>query len=177
MQKINDWENVQASSDFASLPAGGYIVVIRKVEDKVNQNGKTYLEIKCDIAEGDFKDMAVDNEKALRKMDAYYGGKANGLFKRFTESVENSNRNFKWNWDESKLIGKVFGVVMYQEEYVKDGDIRIATKIDYTTTTTVDKIRKGDFKLIPMKKLDPSIIPATNDNGDVNYGNAEGLPF
>lgn len=154
MKPIDNWENVQASTDFKNLPAGGYVVVIRKATEMTNPNGKAYLEILCDIAEGEFKGFAEGNEKLLRKMDAYSEGKASGLFKRFINSVTASNRGFKWNWNENALVGKIFGVVMYEEDYEKDGEIRTATKIWYPSTYSADDIRNGNFETVKNKKLD-----------------------
>lgn len=164
MERIEDFENVKAFEDFTALPGGGYVMVIKSVSEGVNHKGTPVLTVLCDVAEGEFKNYAGNNEKALRKMEAYHSKASAGLFKRFINAVEESNRGFKWNWDENKLVGKVFGVVVYNEEYLtQDGEKRIASKIEYKTTTSVEKIRKGDFKPIPMKKLDPSNIPSQNE--------------
>lgn len=186
MQKINDWENVQASGDYKKPGEGGYVFVIDSVLDKTTANGKAYLEILCDIAEGEFAgyakqaEFANGNKYSYRKMKAYYQGKASGMFKRFIEAVAQCNNGFKWDWDEQKLVGMKFGAVLKEREYIdNNGDtpkVALATEIHYPSTTTIEKIRKGDFKLVPIEKLDPSLVPAT---ASVDSGNVDDtdLPF
>lgn len=168
MERIDNWDEIKATGDYTYLPGNGYVMVVRKATAKINQNNKPYIEILCDVAEGDYKGFAGDNEKAMRRMNAYYKEKSAGLFKRFIESIEQSNARFKWNWDENALVGKIFGVVLFEEEYLKDGELRVATKMDYTTTTAADKIRKGDFKPIKKKTLNPSAIEDTDLGTVVN---------
>ena len=58
MKRIENYENVQASSgEFARPTAGGYICLITNVEDvPMNAQGKgDYLRIEYDIADGEFK--------------------------------------------------------------------------------------------------------------------------
>lgn len=165
MQKIDNWDNVKASEDYVNLPIGGYVFKIVSVEDTVNSNGKRSLLVKCDVAEGEYAGIAQGNEMALRRLRANYGGKADGLFKRFINMVEQCNPRFKWDWDEKKLVGKVFGGVLIGREYEKaNGEIAVATDIDYLTTTTVEKIRANDFKVKPITRLNPVDTPVTDDD-------------
>ena len=181
MQKINDWENVEASKDFESLPVGAYAFKIVTVEDKVSQSGKSFLEIKCDVAEGEFKGFASGNEKALRRMRAFYNTpKTNGLFKRFTDAIESCNRGFKWNWDEQKLVGKVFYAVLVGHEYINnDNKVVVGTEINYVSTMNKEKFDKGDYKVPEIERLDPSSVPAVEDKEYTPFSNAnsDSVPF
>lgn len=167
MQKIDNWDNVKATGDYARPGAGGYVFVINSVQDKITATGKHYLEIACDIADGEFKGFAKEVEKqfgnknSYRIMKAYYEGKAAGLFKRFIDAVTDCNSNYRWDWDEQKLVGKFFGAVLCEREYLKDDNtIGLASEIHYPSTTTIAKIRKGEFKIIPLEKLAPANVPA-----------------
>lgn len=176
MERIENWDNIEASKDFENLPIGGYVFKIVKVEADNNASGKPYLKIMCDVAEGKYKNFANGNEKSLRRMRAYYQGNAGGLFKRFVEAVENCNSGYKWNWQEQTLVGKVFGAVLIGREYLDDNKVKLATEISYVTTTTVDKIRKGDFKVPDIEKLPADQIPV--ENAPVyNEVADDGLPF
>lgn len=181
MQKINDWEKVEAAKDFESLPVGGYVFKIVSVEDKTAQSGSTFLEIKCDVAEGEFKGIASGNEKALRRMRAFYGTpKTNGLFKRFTDSVEKCNRGFNWdkcNWDEQKLVGKLFCAVLVGHEYINgNGKKALATEISYVTTMDKEKFDKGDYKVPEIERLSADQLPVDN-NAYASVEANEDVPF
>ena len=180
MQKINDWENVEAAKDFESLPIGAYAFKIVSVEDKTSQNGSQFLEIKCDVAEGEFKGIASGNEKALRRMRAFYNSpKTNGLFKRFTDAIESCNRNFKWNWEEQKLVGKVFYAVLVGHEYVnQNGKVALATEINYVSTMNKEKFDKGDYKVPEIEKLPEEQCPAENkEYTPFSNADSDSVPF
>jgi hypothetical protein len=57
--------------------------------------------------------------------------------------LENSNPGYKWNGDESKLVGKSIGLILY-----KNGKY-----INVHQERSVDTIRKGEYK-VPDSKTD-----------------------
>ena len=82
-------------------------------------------------------------------------------FKGFMTSIEASNPGFKWNWDEKKLAGKLFGGIFGEEEYEKqDGSIGTIVKCRFVRS--VDAIREGKFKIPEIKRLQPSSLNEPN---------------
>ena len=70
-------------------------------------------------------------------------------------SLEASNPNFKWNWDESKLVGLKFGGLFGKEEYENQvtGERKMTTKIRFIRT--VEAVKSGKFE-IPNDKMLPT---------------------
>ena len=171
MRVIENYDNIQAySGEFARPENGGYILEIVAVEDvPLNpQTGKgDYLRIDYDIAAGDFKGYyTAQNErfgggKWFANVIKSYKEKALGMFKHFTNCVEESNPGFKWNWQEQKLIGCRFGAVLQEEEYEKN-DGSIGTRLVVKDIKTVEQIMNGDFKVPTTKKLERTVAPASD---------------
>ena len=160
MQRIENYENVQASSgEFARPTVGGYICKIIDVEDvPMNEQGKgDYLRIEYDIADGEFKGYYREqfdrwggnwNASFIRS----YKEKAIGMLKHFTNCIEQSNAGYAWDWNEKGLIGKFVGLVLGEEEY-KNNAGEIKTKLVVNQVKTVDDIKNGNFKVPAPKKL------------------------
>ena len=161
MKRIENYETVQASSgDFARPTAGGYICKIIDVEDvplDSNTNKGDYLRIEYDIADGEFKGYYKEqfdkfggnwNASFIRS----YKEKVLGMFKHFTNCIEQSNAGYEWDWNEQGLIGKVVGLVLGEEEYEnRKGEIK--TKLAVKNIATVEDIKNGNFKVPAPKKL------------------------
>lgn len=182
MKSIN-LSNVQEAGSRTGLKPGGYVCKITNVEDVPE---KEYLYVEFDVAEGEFKDYY----KKLQESHNFWGGsmyksykeKALPMLKRFCSAVTKSNPGFIFdagaqNSDEKTLKGKLIGLVLFEEEYVKNnGDIGRRLKVDYETE--IDKIRKGDFKVKDLKKLPEDQRPKTEtDFVDVPEGTNEEIPF
>lgn len=184
MKAIN-MDNVQEAGTSNSLKAGGYVCKILNVEDVTD---KQYLMIEWDVAEGEYKGYF----KKLEERVNYWSGnatlyksykeKALPMLKRFCSAVTKSNPGFIFdagaqNADEKTLKGKLIGLVLYEEEYIKNnGDIGRRLKVDYETE--IEKIRKGDFKVKPLKKLPEDQRPKTEtDFVNVPADSADEIPF
>lgn len=177
MQKINGWESVQESGSRKFLPAGGYICKIVDVKDEPQ---KQYMKIEYDIAQGEWKDYAltVESERGWWPLTTVksYKEKAIGFFKHFISSIEKSNPNFKWDWDENKLVGKLVGVVIGEQEYEKK-DGSIGTNMVASDFTPVENIKKGQYKVpdpVKLKRSEPEPSADTDaDDGDLpfDFGN------
>lgn len=160
MKVIENYENVQASSgEFARPTAGGYICKIIDVEDvPMNAQGKgDYLRVEYDIADGEFKGYYKEqfdrwggnwNASFIRS----YKEKALGMFKHFTNCIEQSNTGYEWDWNEKGLIGKFVGLVLGEEEY-KNSAGEIKTKLVVSQVKTVEDIKNSNFKIPVPKKL------------------------
>lgn len=184
MKAIN-MENVQEAGTQNGLKADGYVCKIVNVEDVVD---KQYLMIEFDIAEGPNKDYF----KKFEERNNYwswnavtyksYKEKALPMLKRFCSAVTKSNPGYIFdagaqNSDEKTLKGKLIGLVLFEEEYIKNnGEIGKRLKVDYETD--VEKIRKGDFKVKELKRLPEDQRPKTEtDFVNIPEGIAEEIPF
>lgn len=162
MKNIN-WNEVEEAQEFERLKPGGYVAVIKNAEDNPS---KEYLRISYDIAEGEFKDYY----ESLYKSRQFWGGNfyrsykdgAKGFFKAFLSAVKKSNAGFIFNNDETTLREKLVGIVLSEEEYISnDGEVKV--RLYVSAVIPVEKIKAGDYKVRPCKKL-PEF--ALGDNSD-----------
>lgn len=159
------------------LPAGGYICEIKGARvESVGQNAAKKFVLAIDICEGEHKGFYDKAWKAAKARDAgakWRGtyevfllnreGQTNPFFKGMITCIDKSNAPFQTvvggQIDEAKLKGKKIGLLFREEEYLKDGQIRTATKA--FAARTVDDIRNGVET--PQKKT---------LNGNANAGGA-----
>lgn len=154
MKQIENFENIEELS--SGLEKGIYVLQVKKVKDIVE---KQYLEVKFDIVDGKNKGYFerlsngnYDNWSNIGIYRASYKETATKFFKNFITSIQKSNSNYLWNWDENSLVGKLFVGVFDEEEYInKDGDV--ATVIKLQSVRSLDAMRKCDIKLPGLKKL------------------------
>ena len=141
MEKPQGYDDAQAFGEFETLPAGGYVCIIKKVLAEKTQNGKEYLKLAIDILEGEFKDFfqrKFDGDMREDKKwsgvwtvftEGYNAGTTNPKFKGLITSVEASNTGFKFDFDETKLAGKKVGLVFREEEFEgQDGQVHTSVK-------------------------------------------------
>lgn len=173
--KILNLDNVNTAEEFDRLTPGGYVCGITAIEDVPE---KEYLRIEYDIAEGKLKNYY----RTLYNNKGFWGGstiksykeKALPFFKGFITAIEQSNAGYKWDSDENKLIRKLVGFVLAEEEYrAKDGSIKTRLYVAHVTST--DKIRNGDFKVPALKKLPNSNTSSLAEFEEVI--NDAGVPF
>ena len=173
MKQIKDFENVQAANGFERPEAGGYVCIIRHVEDHPD---KEFIHLEVDIAEGKFKGYAAETAERAGfwplRCNRFYGGKSVGYFKAFIEAVQNTNKGYRWDWNEQSLVNKGVGIVFREEEYVaRDGSIR--KSISPFEFKTAAQIRDGDFTVPAPKPVNPAAAaPATfidDDGGELPF--------
>lgn len=156
MKPIEGWENITESGEFRKLPAGIYGAKITSVKDNAEEQ---YFEITCDIVKGDYKDYfkqqvaagLKDGSKSIRS----YKDKALPFFKGFITAVEKSNPGYHWDWDESKLVGKNVIAVFGDEEYLKDGQVKVGTKL--VEFRSLEAYKEGKITVPPLKKLQQEV--------------------
>lgn len=169
MEIIKDFDKIEAKGmeDFRGLPIGAYECVI--MDARVNHNeqsGKDTFKVSVDIASGEFKDyfrkMYENDTRIDRKWNnnavkyLSYTGDNVAYFKGFITTVENSNANYKWDWDETKLKGKkVCGVFQYEEYEKQDGTKGI--KVRLNKFRSLDKMKDIEVQN-SVKKLDNSYV-------------------
>lgn len=169
MEIIKDFDKIEAKGmeDFRGLPIGAYECVI--MDARVNHNeqsGKDTFKVSVDIASGEFKDyfrkMYENDTRIDRKWNnnavkyLSYTGDNVAYFKGFITTVENSNANYKWDWDETKLKGKkVCGVFQYEEYEKQDGTKGI--KVRLNKFRSLDKMKDIEVQN-SVKKLDNTYV-------------------
>lgn len=161
MRKINDFENVQASTgEFNKPTAGGYCIEILGVTDiplDATTGRGDYLKINYDICKGEFAGYYTkQNERFggdwFANFIRSYKESAAGMFKHFINCVEESNAGYKWAWDEKSLVHKYVGVILGEEEYFKK-DGTVGVKLVVKEIKTIEQIKNNDFKIPAIKKL------------------------
>lgn len=191
MEKISGYETAQAlTGEFERLKPGGYICKIIAAKEEINKKGNKMLKVALDIDEGEYKGFFMKRFEELRKEQkepnqeikypnaaTYYqmlegNDKALGFFKGFITSLEASNPNFKWDWDEKKLVGLKCGAIFVEEEYERtDGSIGISCKVRFIRT--VKCIQDGNFEVPELKKLpargDAAEFSGAADNDDLPF--------
>lgn len=157
-------ENVIEAGEI--LPVGGYICNIANVKDIAAQD---YLDIEFDIAEGQY----AGYYSRLFDSRGFWGGrflksykeKAKPFFKALITTIEKSNPNYNFAYNEKSLVGKKIGLVLALEEY--RGNDGVVKKRLYTAQVhTVDAIRQGRFEVPELKKLEGSQNLGTSSQGD-----------
>ena len=172
MKAINNFDKIQESGSFEKLPVGGYIIKILAVDDVPE---KEYLKIFFDINDGEkkgfFQKAFKEDTRAEKKWPnagsfiRSYKEKALPMFKGFTNAIENSNKGYKWNFDEKSLVNKIVGVVIGEEQYLNQkGQVRTRTYV--SAVRSVDTIKKGEFTVPELKKLDATKVSSSHTKQD-----------
>lgn len=182
MEKINNWDEVEAKGmeDFRTLPIGAYECVIKEAEEYTSeQSRKTSFRVAVDIATGDYKDYyqnrfdnnTNDNKKWDNNATRYlaFEGDNVAYFKGFITCVENSNPGYKWDWDETKLVGKkICGVFQYEEYENQEG--KKGLKVRLTKFRSLDKMK--DIRVSDsIRLLDGSYVDYSEYNGQESSSN------
>lgn len=176
MRKI-DWNSIQErqEGEFNSPAPGGYIAVIRRQSDN---EAKEYLEICWDFAEGDFKGYNQDTFDRAQfwptRLFRSYKQTALPFFKAFKTALEESNPGYQFQEDNLQaLIGKYLGVVLGEEEYIKN-DGTVGTRMYVAQVRSGQAIRAGDFKVPELKRVQKPKEPEFKHVDDIKD---EELPF
>ena len=153
MNRIN-WDAVQETDGFDNPKPGGYIAVICRVEDFEE---KEYLLVEWDFAEGSYKG---NNRETFERAGFWpiqlrrsYKPSALGFFKAFKTALEDSNPGYRFDeFNLRDLVGRRFGVVLGEEEYIKNnGDV--GTRLYVYQTRSIQRIQQGGFKVPDLKRL------------------------
>lgn len=148
------------------LPAGGYVAKIVSAKVDSTQWGDKLI-VAFDIAEGDYReffkkdfDGNVNEDKKWRgvyrlSIPADDGSEQDEWKKRsfnnFAFALENSNNGYVWDWDESKLKGKMFGVLFRNKEWEMNG--RTGWTTEACSAIDAQSVRDGKFKMPKDKPL------------------------
>ena len=161
MRKFNGYEQAETfTGDYERIIPGGHICVILKVVVEEKDYG-SLMRIAFDIADGEnegfydrqFKRKQQNDSNAKWPGMYYQTIKENDLkyFKGFITCIEQSNSGFKWDWNEKALVGKLFGGIFGEEEYMgNDGQVKTSVKCRFTSS--VDKVKEG-VKVPEIKRV------------------------
>lgn len=188
MKAFENWDKVTPmyGGESNQLPAGGYVCRVKVAEETMSKSGKRMLEVRFDIAEGEYTEYYMEKYKKMKPKSetepikwpgTYYivleGENADARFKAFIETLEESNMNFKWDWDEKKLNGLLFGGIFGEEEFKGDRGVAKTTRLRYVRPAGL--IRVGDYQ-IPEPKLLANSPFIPGENNQVT-DDADELPF
>lgn len=191
MQKVKDWDTVQAVGEAVKLPVDGYVCKILDAKEVTysGTNGDfSRLEVSFDIAEGEYKGFYANDYRMQQQEDKKWKGvlrlyipKDDGSeqdewtkrrLKSLTESVEDSNNGFHWEWDEAALKDKMVGIIFRNEEWEFNG--RDGWKAQPFKAVPVPTVRDGKFS-IPKER--PLANKAAHTNAFTEVEDGGDLPF
>lgn len=160
MRVIEGWELINEAGELKTLPAGAYACKIIEVIDVPE---KEYHEVYFDIVEGEFKGyfaaLQTNTGKNYGVIRRSYKANALPFFKGYITAIEKSNPGYKWDWDEKKLSGKFCAVAFRDEEYLKDGEVKVMAKAD--EVRSLQALRAGEIKIKLLKKLETPVAVST----------------
>lgn len=175
--------------DYMALPKGAYVLKILDVKEVENKNKTgSYLKIAFDIAEGEYKgfyknifDHDTREDKKWNNDGCIYMTCPTDEseqfvidnFNKFVTAVEDSNKDYHWDWKESSLKNKLVGAKFCIEQSEYDGKIYSHTKAKWFVAA--QKIRDGKYGQLPNDKL----ITASDPNNFINVPESvdEECPF
>lgn len=179
ISKPSNFDAINENGASRKLPMGAYVAIIKDVVDVPD---KQYLEINYDIAEGEYKGIALEAYEAWGRWGhsfrLYYTEKAMWRFKKFIVRCEATN-NFTFDWGKPKcLVNKGIGLVIGFRQYysTKDGSLKEA--LDVQDFLTANDVREGKIPNEP-KVVAPKNPPAPIDTTPiVDFDGSESeLPF
>lgn len=154
--------NVAAAGDYAKPVPGGYVMRIEAVS---NNRQKERLEVCLDFTEGEFSGYYKQYSKKFNwwpaKCNKAYTAKALPFMRAFVETLMECNADTTGlvigdfeDVDETKMVGKLIGVVVGEREY-DGGDGLRKTVLDWYNAkfVTIECIRSGQYT-IPEKRVE-----------------------
>ena len=195
MKKPSNWNDVKAAGERVKLPAGGYEakIINAKVVNYDGSNGSyERLEIAVDITAGEYKDYYKQDfdsntrdDKKWRGVARFYVPTDDGsekdeytksVLKSVTDALEDSNKDYHWDWDETKLKGLKVGILVRDKEYEIDGKHGFSPEI--FRFTDINRIKEGKFT-VPKQKLlkGSSGTSAADSSGDDSAASDDDYPF
>lgn len=192
MRPIEGFEELSAAGgEYETLPAGGYILTIKSVNEEQSQTGKAGVRIYFDIAQGEYRDFfrrKYDGDtRAQKKWGGTYWQMTEGagvpFFKGLITAVEESNPGYRWGWDERTLGEKRVGGLFRREEYRKtDGSTAWITRLcAFRSTAAIEHGVKPpeDKPLMKQAAYLPDAYLAPNSRAPefAALSGDDGLPF
>lgn len=176
LSKPSKYEEVEVNEfDYTPLSLGGHKGIIKKVEEYTSDySGNTSLKVEVDTDKTDkqpgyFQEQFNNNTNANKRWATgatkYVSLKEDEtcvrMLKAFITAVENSNPNFKYNWEKDieQLNGKKIGLIFGLEEY-EDNEGKLKTSTKLTQFRSIDKV--DNAKIPKVKLLDGTFVEYEN---------------
>ena len=145
----NDYDSISTlhAGEFAKLPAGGYVCIVKNAVVNSNKNNKPMLVLDFDIAEGEFKGLFQNAQyppKLYQNIEDQ-NGKTSPFLKGVLTDFEESNSGLHIKggmFDERSLINKFIGVIFGIEEREYNDKIYSDAKI-ITAENVVDEVMRA----------------------------------
>ena len=190
MKPFSDYDKTQAYTEFETLPKGGYVLTVLNAVELVWPSGGKYIQIACDILEGEYTSFYAKQYKDDKREDKRWkcnfnltepaddGSERDAYIKRRFKTVmnafEDSNPGYHWDWNETALKGKKIGGLFNIRQYKKsNGDIGEVTNL--AALIAVDKIYANDYKLPKDKLIEPETTASDFQSVSTIFDDA--LPF
>lgn len=141
MKQFSGYEDAKKAAQSmggSRLPVGAYVIKILGVKFQEGQNGNSdSIAIQFDITEGEQKDFFKNQYENNTSEDKKFKGKTSiyvpkddgsekdtwtkNAFAKWTDSFEQSNEGYSWDWNEAKWKGLTVGLVFGETGTVVDG--------------------------------------------------------
>ena len=169
------------------LPVEAYICrIVGAAVRKSANTGSEYLAVAFDISEGAYAGYFSNLYANRTSEDAKYKGILNVMipvegtqwfesqkkqFNNLIYAVEESNKGFHFDWDESKLKNQFIGILFRNEEWEWEG--KTGWNVKPFKALSVDDVKTGNYKIPKDKTLKK---PETNTAPAPAYTNASFNP-
>lgn len=186
MKKIENFKSISPEESEHCLPAGGYVVKIRKVREEIGASCRKLI-VEYDVAEGPYENYFLHQYEMNPYGDKKWKGATsvfvtnnrsqidNAHAKRHLESfigaVESSNPGYHWNWDEETLVDKFVGVIYRKRQWSIKG--RTGWTTECGVFTSIWRIRSGNYRPLADKPLKHTIPTVNEGNASVNSPDTE----
>lgn len=192
MKKFDKFETAQVKtgSVFDPLPKGAYVLKILRAEEcRTKKDDGSYIKVAFDIAEGDYKDFYKKQFDAITDEDKHwpYDGIYNlsapddnspqwmiDNFGTFIAALEDSNKDYHWDWDETKWKNLVIGALFRIEQNESNGNVYDHTRPCWFRA--VDTIRNKKYGRLPKDKT-VAAKPSSDAFINVPDTEADEIPF
>lgn len=168
MKAFNGYDDAKKAARYEGgerLPIGAYICQIKNVQYVAGKDGNSdRIDILFDVIEGDYKDFFKkqydtnqNEDKKWKGRKSIYVPKDDGsdkdiwtknAFAKWTNSFEDSNPGYKWDWKEDKWKGLKVGIVFGETGTVIEG-----REILYTEPRFACDIKKVKDGTAPKAKF------------------------
>ena len=194
MKKFSKFDTAQikTGSIYDPLPKGAYVIKIIKAQEEPNKNSNgSHVKVGFDIAEGEYKDFYRKQFDASANEDKHwpYDGIYNlsipddnseqwliDNFGTFVAALEDSNKGYHWDWDETKWKGLIVGALFRNEPSASGENVYDHTRPCWFRSA--QSIRDGKYGRLPKdkplkgkveKSPDAFMTPPTDVDEDIPF--------
>lgn len=143
MLKPENWENTPVRENIPMLPAGGYVIEIKDVEETVSKAGNIMLKIRYDIASGKYQGyfQKLWNQSDIDEDERYWQGtfyvllkndknNVHWQYKQLITYIEDDNDILTdWNEDYNQYVGCKLGAIIRHEQHLYEGEVYESPKL------------------------------------------------